>query len=173
MAIRDLCLILDSNNQIYYQTNPAHSIDWTDSMDEKMVFDLFKEGFACSQICLSEMSDEIGLDREDAKKISALLGGGAWSGEMCGAVSGCLMALGMRYGNSKANDLKTRDHGMEITTKFKERFEAEYGSIVCRKILGYDISKPEDMKMIQEKKLFETKCSKLVCRAIEITQELL
>ena len=142
-------------------------------MNEETVCRLFNEGFACSQICLSELSAEVGIDENEAKRIAALFGGGAWSGEMCGAVSGCIMALGLRYGNSEANDLAARDLGIAKMQEFREKFEAEYGSMVCRKIMGYDISVPEEMEKILEENLFETKCARLVCRAIEIAREML
>jgi C_GCAxxG_C_C family probable redox protein len=142
-------------------------------MDEKTVRKMFHEGFACSQVCLSELSSEVGLDKNEAKKISALFGGGAGCGEMCGAVAGCLMALGMKYGNSKANDMETMNLGQNKMKEFTELFEAEFGSIVCREILGYDISIPEEMEIIQEKGFFENKCPKLVCRAIEMTREIM
>ena len=142
-------------------------------MDEKTVRSMFSEGFGCSQVCLSELSDDVGFDRTDAYKISALFSGGAFSGEMCGAVSGCLMALGMKYGTSVANDNKATDLGMKKVKDFKQLFEAEYGSIVCRKILGYDVSIPDEMRIIQEKGYFENKCPKLVCRAIEMAREIM
>ena len=142
-------------------------------MDEETVRGLFHQGFVCSQVCLSELSSDVGIDDGDAKKLSALFGSGAGRGEMCGAVSGCLMALGMKYGNSEADDTERMDLGMKKAKEFTDLFEAEYGSIVCRKILGYDISIPEEMKIIQENGYFENKCPRLVLRAIEITREIM
>ncbi|WP_019176449.1 C-GCAxxG-C-C family protein [Methanomassiliicoccus luminyensis] len=142
-------------------------------MDERTVCRMFNEGFACSQICLSELSEEVGIDQALAKRIAALFGGGAWSGEMCGAVSGCIMALGLRYGNCEPNDLSGRELSITKMHEFKKRFEAEYGSIVCRDIMGYDISTPEGMEKILEENLFETRCAGLVCRAIQIARGML
>ncbi len=88
-------------------------------------------------------------------------------------MSGCLMALGMRYGNYEANDWATRDHAMEVGVKFVAHFEEDYGSIVCRAIMGHDISDPDGLQAILEKRLFENKCAKLVYRAIEIAREML
>jgi len=142
-------------------------------MNEEEVAKLFERGIVCSQICLSELSEEVGLDEAMAKRMAALFGGGAWCGEMCGAVSGCLMALGMRYGHHELDDAAQRELGMKKLMEFKQRFENEYGSIVCREILGYDLSKPEEMRIIQEKGFFVNKCPRLVCRAVEMAREVL
>ena len=42
-------------------------------MDEQTVADLFKNGIACSQIVFSEVSEDLGVSKENAKKIAAFL----------------------------------------------------------------------------------------------------
>ena len=111
-------------------------------MDEKTVADLFKNGIACSQIVFSELSDDVGINKDDARKIASLFGGGIWSGEVCGAFTGALMALGLKYGHCKEGDVDAQNIGMSKLMEFKSKFEKEYGSVVCRKIMGYDLSVP-------------------------------
>ena len=142
-------------------------------MDEKTVADLFKNGIACSQIVFSELSDDVGINKDDARKIASLFGGGIWSGEVCGAFTGALMALGLKYGHCKEGDVDAQNIGMSKLMEFKSKFEKEYGSVVCRKIMDYDLSVPEEMKMIEEKGLFENFCPKLVCRTIQIAEDML
>ena len=142
-------------------------------MDEKTVADRFKNGIACSQIVFSELSDDVGINKDDARKIASLFGGGIWSGEVCGAFTGALMALGLKYGHCKEGDVDAQNIGMSKLMEFKSKFEKEYGSVVCRKIMGYDLSVPEEMKMIEEKGLFENFCPKLVCRTIQIAEDML
>jgi C_GCAxxG_C_C family probable redox protein len=144
-----------------------------EEMDEDTVSERFSEGFACSQVCLETLSDEIGLDRQTARKVASLFGGGAGCGEMCGAVAGCIMALGMKHGLCRANDHEQRERGMEKVAELKQRMDAEFGSIVCRQILGHDPSTPEGRKAVQEAGYFETLCPRVVCRAIDITRSLL
>ncbi len=142
-------------------------------MDEQTVADLFKNGIACSQIVFSEVSEDLGVSKENAKKIAAFFGGGIWSGEVCGAFTGALMALGLKYGHSEAGDFDAQNLSMSKLMEFKSRFQAEYGSIVCRQVMGYDLSVPAEMKIIEEKKLFENFCPKIVCKTIEIVKEML
>lgn len=142
-------------------------------MDEKTVAGLFKNGIACSQIVFSELSDKVGMNKDDARKIASLFGGGMWSGEVCGAFTGALMALGLKYGHCEEGDVDAQNLGMSKLMEFKSRFEKEYGSIVCRKVMGYDLSVSEEMKIIEEKGLFDNFCPKLVIKTIQIAEEML
>ena len=70
------------------------------------------------------------MDAETAMKVSAGLGGGVGRmREVCGAVTGATLALGMKYGPDKA---AVYPHVQELCARFK----AECGSIVCRELLA-------------------------------------
>lgn len=92
--------------------------------------ELFKTGMCCSQAAFCALAEEFGMDAEMAQKVSAGLGGGvARMREVCGAVTGAVMALGLKYGPDKIN---VYPHAQELC----ERFKAECGSIVCRDLLA-------------------------------------
>ena len=91
---------------------------------------LFRSGCNCSQAVFAAFADEFGLDEELAKKVACGLGGGVGRlREVCGAVSGAAMVLGMRAGGDKAAAYP------EIQ-RFAEAFKSETGSIVCRELLA-------------------------------------
>ena len=56
---------------------------------------------------------------------------------------------------------------------FEEKFCDKNGSCICREILGYNLSIPEEMEKIQEEKLLETKCPKVVLSACDILEEMI
>ncbi|MBN1221646.1 MAG: C_GCAxxG_C_C family protein [Candidatus Aminicenantes bacterium] len=134
----------------------------------------FKEGFSCSQAVFSALGESFGLDRDTALKISQPFGGGiAYMGETCGAVTGAFMVIGLQYGRTKAEDSEAKAKTYATVHEFVKRFKAEHHSIVCREILGYDVSDKTDFKMALENKVFETVCPLLVRTAAEICVELL
>ena len=58
----------------------------------------FKEGHSCAQAIVVVYGPKLGLDRESALKIaSTFCGGLGMTGETCGAVTGALMVLGLKY----------------------------------------------------------------------------
>ena len=56
-------------------------------------------------------------------------------GEMCGAVSGALMVLGLLYGHSESDDLETKARSYTMAEEYMNRFKARNGSVVCRELL--------------------------------------
>lgn len=94
-------------------------------------------------------------------------------GETCGCVTGSLMAIGMKYGHHKMNDEDAKAKMMEVKNEFEEAFVKEHGSLICRDILGYDISTPEGREKIMQEGLLDKLCPKLAVTACEILEELL
>jgi C_GCAxxG_C_C family probable redox protein len=134
----------------------------------------FKEGFACSQSIFSTYGDVFGLHRDVALKISCAFGGGmAGLGETCGAVTGALMVIGLKYGKEKSDDNVAKEKTYKFAREFINKFKSLNGSIKCKELLNCDISTPEGMKVAKEKNLFTTICPKLVRDSAEILEKLL
>lgn len=133
----------------------------------------FCNNFNCSQAVFTTFATEMGLDEEVALRIATQFGGGARKGEMCGAVSGALMALGLKYGHCHAEDAEEKGKAYQIAEDFMNRFIAEKGTVVCRELLGYDVSKTEDMQKIKELNLFKTVCPEMVRCATLIVEQMI
>ncbi len=134
----------------------------------------FEEGFSCSQSVISAYADIYGLNPELALKISQPFGGGmAHMGEICGAVTGAFLVIGLKYGRIKAEDIEAKEKTYELVLEFVKRFKSLNGSINCTELLGYDLGTPEGMKLAEEKELFTTLCPKLVQNAVEIIEKIL
>ena len=133
----------------------------------------FNNNFNCSQAVFATFATEIGLDEELALKIATQFGGGARKGEMCGAVSGALMVLGLKYGHFHAQDAEEKGRAYQIAEDFMNRFIEKKGTVVCRELLGYDISKTEGMKKIKELNLFKSICPEMIRCATELVDEMI
>lgn len=133
----------------------------------------FSNNFNCSQAVFTTFAAEMGLDEELALKIATQFGGGARKGEMCGAVSGALMVLGLKYGHCHAENAEEKKKAYQIAEELMNRFIEKKGTVVCRELLGYDVSKTEDMEKIRELNLFQTICPEMIRCATEIVDEML
>ena len=127
---------------------------------------LFESGYVCSQAVFAAFSEDFGISKEHALKIGACFGSGMRKGEVCGACTGALMALGLKYGESKSKS-------NEICEEFLEEFEKENGSYICRDLLGCDIATPEGVKYARDNNLFKELCPKMVESASKITKNLI
>jgi len=135
---------------------------------------LFREGFSCSQALLAAFGPALGLDRELALRLADPFGGGMGRmAETCGAVTGAFMVIGLKHGRTRADDKAAKATTHRLVQGFVERFKARNTTIVCRDLLGCDISTPEGLKQAYDRKIVFTLCPKLVQDAAEILEEIL
>lgn len=135
---------------------------------------VFQEGFSCSQAVFSSSCEELGLDRERALKISTAFGGGmGHCGEACGAVTGALMAIGLKHGRTRADDREAKEKTYGFVQDFIRRFKSAHGSVNCTELIGYDLGTEEGIQNAREKNLFRTLCINFVRSAAEILDGLL
>lgn len=135
--------------------------------------ELFNSYFNCSQAVFTAFETEYGNSEELALKLATSFGGGARSGEMCGAVSGALMVLGLRYGHFIAENNEQKQKAYSLGQEFVMRFKEVNNSIVCRDLLGYDLSKEDEFEIIASKGLFKTICPNMVRDAVNILEQML
>ena len=134
----------------------------------------FKEGFACSQAVLSSFADEFGLDRNMALKVAAGFGGGMGrTAQTCGAVTGAYMVIGLSHGATAASDREAKEKTYRLVREFNEAFKARNGCLLCKELLGCDISTPSGFEEAKQKDLLKTICPKVVGDAVEILGEML
>lgn len=134
----------------------------------------FKEGFICSQAVLSAYAPQFGLDRDTALKIADGFGGGmARMGETCGAVTGAFMVIGLKNGRTSVEDTQAHETTYDLVNEFVRRFKSRNKSIVCRELLGCDISTPGGLQSARQQNLFTSVCPAYVRDAAEIIEEIL
>ena len=133
----------------------------------------FGIGVDCSQAVFGEFAEQLGLDRNTAMQIAAPFGGGMWHGETCGCVVGALMSIGLKYGQSEQPDQEKKQAMLAKKAQFEAAFAEKHGSCICKEILGYDLSKPEEMAKVLEENLFEKICCKCVVNACSILTQIL
>jgi C_GCAxxG_C_C family probable redox protein len=84
----------------------------------------------------------MGMDYQTAIKVSSGFGGGMYLGSVCGAVTGGIMAIGLKYGGADDAVVKKR------VLEFANRFKAQHRFINCPELTGVDVSNPEIVKKL-------------------------
>ena len=132
---------------------------------------VFSQNFNCSQSVFSAFAARFGLDRETALKLASPFGGGvARRGEVCGAVTGALLALGLARG---AELPAGKEEIYRLSQVFMRLFEEKHNTVLCRDLIACDLSTPAGYQYATEKRVFTTICPVLVQDAVEIVQKLL
>ena len=135
---------------------------------------LFRQGFNCAQAVLATYCKGFSLERDTALKLASGFGGGMGTmAKTCGAVTGAFMVIGLKYGGTSSSDKEVKINTYKLIREFADRFESRNGTVICKELLGCDISTEEGFKNAKEKDLFSTICPKLVDDAAEILEEMM
>ena len=131
----------------------------------KQAADYYAGGLYCSQAILSAFCSKYGLDKGTAQRISFGLNSGFRCAEVCGAVSGAVLVIGLKHGDAK-------EAGNAKTLEYMNRFKEKHGSVTCRDLLGCDISTPDGRENALKQNLFATRCVDLVQDAAQLLVDL-
>lgn len=97
---------------------------------------LFYEGYNCAQAVFCAFEDVTGIPRAQGARLASSFGGGMGRlREVCGAVSGALLALGAARGYADPKDPAAKTAHYRLVQEYARRFREENGSIVCRELL--------------------------------------
>lgn len=120
--------------------------------------DIHSKGFNCAQSVLLSLSDLTGLGEKTSLAIAGGFGGGMRAAEVCGAVSGAVMAIGLLFPFTDGEDSGAKDRIAALTREFHKRFRGKNETIICRSLLGYDMENPDESAKIKEQGLIAKVC---------------
>jgi C_GCAxxG_C_C family probable redox protein len=132
----------------------------------------FLGNYNCAQSVLLTMFEHWNGRNDLIPKIATAFGSGMGRcGSVCGALTGGMMALGIKFGTNEPS-MEKRTETYELARKLFRRFEEENGSVLCRKLIGYDLSDPKQLQEARERDVFEEKCTVFISKAVETLLEL-
>lgn len=118
-----------------------------------------KNTHGCAETTFIVLQQAYGLpDATDSSPAMALNGGLAWSGGMCGALSGAAMAVGRLAGQRFAGHKEAKTAARKVIARLLAQFRAEFGHTDCRDLIGLDISTEEGHAAFIEGKVWHTTC---------------
>ena len=133
--------------------------------------ELFVEGYNCAQAVAAAFGDLTGLDEKTAAKMASCFGGGMGRmREVCGAVSGMLLVLGLLYGYDTPGDDVSKKQQYTVVQELSARFREQTGSIVCREILKNPPSDPNPSPRTAEY-YAKRPCARMVLTAASILDD--
>lgn len=131
----------------------------------KKAKDLFLQGYNCAQSVAMALADIVNMNEEDMRALSNPFGGGFCRlREMCGAVSGMLMIIGLKHKELDKMEMYV------LGQKAIKEFEDTCGSYLCRDLIQADAN---DCSPVPSKRTdayyAKRPCLDLVAIATEIT----
>jgi len=115
--------------------------------------------YGCAETSFIVLKEAFALpDAADPSAAMALNGGVAYSGGVCGAVTGAAIALGQLAAARTGDHATAKRIAREGVARLIEDFEVEFGAVNCRELLGRDIRTPEAHAAFIESGVWRTVC---------------
>jgi len=132
-----------------------------------------EEGFLCSESVLMALADHLEVSSEFIPRVATGFGAGIGrSGEVCGAISGGVLGLGLRFGRSNPG-LGQEPKPYWYSRKLVDEFREKHGHVRCGNLLELDISRDEDYRAYRERGLWVTACRDYIATATEISYDII
>jgi len=112
----------------------------------------------CPQCVLATVQETLGLIEDQTIKAShGLSGGGGLLGEgICGALSGALLALSVKYGRDRDKLGSGRYiNNFKKAKEFTERFRQEFGGLTCKELQQKFTGRTYDMWQADQYQAFD------------------
>jgi len=146
-----------------------------DEVDRSLVEEgaqAFANELMCSQCAFAHGARMLGFDEEQALLAASGFGWGMQNGERCGAVTGSLMALGLKYGYRNAEEFPNYQILKKKQAEFDRRFLEGVGALTCGEILKGNYAVEKERAQIYEEKRYDA-CEEVMGYAMSILEDLL
>ncbi len=98
-------------------------------------------------------------------------GGLGNTGSVCGAVSGAIMAIGLK--TKRSNTMEDALGTLNLAAEFRRRFEAEMKTINCRELTGANLTTQEGIAQFMSSEAPQKVCFPVVGTAYRLAVDLL
>jgi len=124
----------------------------------------FLSGYNCSQAVLYSFCDELHFSKDTALRMACGFGAGMGKKqEICGAISGGVIAIGLKYGRGEGQDRTPTEETYRKVRELTSRFEATHGTCICRTLLnGCDLNTPDGLRYFKENDLHSIRSARAV-----------
>lgn len=130
------------------------------------------QGFLCVESVLKALADMKGVESEYIPAISSGLAAGvARTCQICGAVSGAILGLGLWFGRREpvAGDRKPYWY----SRLFLDRWMETHSTSNCTELLGIDLDDSEEYKVFKSEGMWENKCKRYIREATGLAYDIL
>ena len=131
---------------------------------------LYDRGFNCAESVLLALAGDDHGEAPPWQRAAATFGGGiARQGLLCGCLTGCAMAVGLRIGRLRPDDKETRDRSYRVTEAIFRRFRQRFGALDCRLLSGMDFHQPNPPEALR--RVHAETCAPMVEEIVRIALE--
>ncbi|NPV00744.1 MAG: C_GCAxxG_C_C family protein [Brevinematales bacterium] len=134
----------------------------------------FKEGYNCAQSVFFSFADRLQIPADTALRLATGFGAGMGRmQEVCGAVSGGILVLGMLYGRGENDGRPQQDITYAKVREFMDKFSAKHGTVNCKSLLdGCELLTPEGQTRFKSEGMAD-RCREYVGSAAQVIEAMI
>ena len=139
---------------------------------ENKAIHLFDSGYNCAEAVLLATSHDVSSGKVESgiPRVATGFGGGlSRNGDVCGALTGGVMGIGLVMGRNSAGE--SRDRCYEAVDRFYSSFVLEFGTCRCRELTGLDL-KTEEGRAAYQARVHSERCTKIVSWAAHVVSQI-
>ncbi|MFT3830479.1 MAG: C-GCAxxG-C-C family protein [Opitutaceae bacterium] len=132
--------------------------------------ELFLQGYNCAQAVSCACGADCGVPPELVVKLATGFGAGMGrTQETCGAITGAILALGLRGGRALGDDKARTEETYRDVQALLRDFAALHGSCNCRELLGgCDLRTEAGQREFKERGYLRNRCAEYVKTAVAL-----
>ena len=133
----------------------------------------FDNGFNCAQSVAAAFQDKLSLSEEELLKAACPFGSGMGRlQQVCGAVSGAFLVIGLLYGKASKEDNDAREKTYALIRQFHESFTQIHKTTYCCDLIGCNLQTEEGQSHYRQNNLAEHVCRVCVQDSVRILEKL-
>lgn len=125
----------------------------------------------CAESVLMTMQEWFKIEEKTPNIATGFGGGIGRMGSVCGAVTGGVLSINLKFGRKNASETEEEAH--MLASEFYRRFEEKFGSVICYDLIGCKPNSVEGKKKFNELNLKREKCVKFVKETIILLIDLI
>ena len=138
----------------------------------KKAVEYHRRGYNCAQSVLAAFTDLIGTPERQLMDLAGGFGGGAGTGELCGAISGAVMVLGLLTPGDPADPVASKKRTMELSKELQKRFSGIFEAVRCQELLKKKFLPDERTPAARELEI-KGHCTVMIVTAVETVEAML
>ncbi len=114
---------------------------------EKLAVTYGPKYHGCSQVVVATFLEILGIQDEMVLMAASCFAGGSKRCLTCGALSGGLMVLGLKYGRRRLEDgVEAEEEALEPACDLVDRFKGFYDATGCYELTGFNLGDPSQFE---------------------------
>jgi C_GCAxxG_C_C family probable redox protein len=123
------------------------------------------EFHGCAQVVAGTIMEILGISNDQLLLAASFFAGGSKRCLTCGAISGGLIVLGVKYGQLKQKDgAELKEEAVNPAMELIDRFMNEYHTTSCCELTGFDFRDPLQFQRFKDTPEARQKCTEKMSR---------